>query len=70
MPADRTSAPLLGAGVLGFGLRTVGAHYFDWHHSNADTFDKVDPDDFQVVRGRARGAQLTYWRICLNGWPA
>jgi Zn-dependent M28 family amino/carboxypeptidase len=41
-------APLLGAGVPGFGLRTVGAHYFDWHHSNADTFDKVDPHDFKL----------------------
>lgn len=40
-------APLIGAGVPGFGLRTVGTHYFDWHHSNADTFDKVDPSDFR-----------------------
>lgn len=40
-------APLMGAGVPGFGLRTVEAHYFDWHHSNADTFDKVDPGDFR-----------------------
>ncbi|MGC2656927.1 MAG: M20/M25/M40 family metallo-hydrolase [Bryobacteraceae bacterium] len=39
--------PLMGAGVPGFGLRTVGTHYFDWHHSNADTFDKVDPTDFR-----------------------
>jgi Zn-dependent M28 family amino/carboxypeptidase len=39
--------PLIGAGVPGFGLRTVGTHYFDWHHSNADTFDKVDPGDFR-----------------------
>ena len=41
-------APLLTAGVPGFGLRTVSAHYFDWHHSNADTFDKVDPHDFRL----------------------
>lgn len=39
--------PLIDAGVPGFGLRTVGTHYFDWHHSNADTFDKVDPSDFR-----------------------
>jgi len=39
--------PLIEAGVPGFGLRTVGTHYFDWHHSNADTFDKVDPSDFR-----------------------
>jgi hypothetical protein len=40
--------PLTLAGVPSFGLRTVGTHYFDWHHSNADTFDKVDPHDFRL----------------------
>ena len=40
-------APLMAAGVPGFGLRTAGEHYFDWHHTNADTFDKVVPRDFQ-----------------------
>ena len=40
--------PLTLAGVPSFGLRTVGEHYFDWHHSNADTFDKVDPHDFRL----------------------
>jgi Zn-dependent M28 family amino/carboxypeptidase len=40
--------PLTLAGVPSFGLRTVGLHYFDWHHSNADTFDKVDPHDFRL----------------------
>jgi hypothetical protein len=40
--------PLTQAGVPSFGLRTVGLHYFDWHHSNADTFDKVDPQDFRL----------------------
>ena len=40
--------PLTQAGVPSFGLRTVGTHYFDWHHSNADTFDKVDPHDFRL----------------------
>jgi Zn-dependent M28 family amino/carboxypeptidase len=40
--------PLTEAGVPSFGLRTVGTHYFDWHHSNADTFDKVDPQDFRA----------------------
>ena len=39
-------APLLGDGVPGFGMSTVGTHYFDWHHTNADTFDKVNAHDF------------------------
>jgi hypothetical protein len=40
-------APLLRDGVPGLGERTVGTHYFDWHHTDADTLDKVDPDDFR-----------------------
>jgi hypothetical protein len=40
-------APLLAAGVPGFGVRTVGEHYFDWHHTNADTFDKIVPREFR-----------------------
>ncbi len=40
--------PLLAAGVPGFGVRTVGTHYFDWHHTNADTFDKIVPREFQL----------------------
>lgn len=39
--------PLMRAGVPGFGLLTVGEHYFDWHHTNADTLDKVDLQDFR-----------------------
>jgi Zn-dependent M28 family amino/carboxypeptidase len=39
-------SPLLADGVPGFGMSTVGTHYFDWHHTNADTFDKVNPHDF------------------------
>jgi Zn-dependent M28 family amino/carboxypeptidase len=39
--------PLMRAGVPGLGLRTVGEHYFDWHHTHADTLDKVDPQNFR-----------------------
>jgi len=40
-------SPLTREGVPGLSPRTVGAHYFDWHHTEADTLDKVDLDDFR-----------------------
>jgi len=39
--------PLLRDGVPGISQRTSGAHYFDWHHTEADTLDKVDPVEFR-----------------------
>jgi carboxypeptidase Q len=39
--------PLMQDGVPGLALRTVGDHYFDWHHTNADTIDKIAKVDFQ-----------------------
>lgn len=39
--------PLMKDGVPGLSLRTVGERYFDWHHSPADTLDKVDPVHFR-----------------------
>lgn len=41
-------APLIDGGVPGFGVRTVEAHYFDWHHTEADTFDNIVPREFQL----------------------
>ncbi len=41
--------PLMREGVPGMALRTVGEHYFDWHHTDADTLDKVDKQDFRVA---------------------
>lgn len=41
-------APLLADGVPGFGVRTTEAHYFDWHHTTADSFDKIVPREFQL----------------------
>ena len=41
-------SPLIADGVPGFGVSTVGAHYNDWHHTQADTFDKIVPRDFQL----------------------
>jgi hypothetical protein len=40
-------APLLRDGVPGLAERSSGTHYFDWHHTEADTLDKVDPEDFR-----------------------
>jgi carboxypeptidase Q len=53
--ADKISAgngeadigPLMILGVPAFGLRTTVAHYLDYHHSQADTFDKIVPEDFR-----------------------
>jgi len=39
--------PIMREGVPGLGLRTAGERYFHWHHSNADTLDKVNPEDIQ-----------------------
>ncbi|MGB8260732.1 MAG: M20/M25/M40 family metallo-hydrolase [Terracidiphilus sp.] len=41
-------APLMALGVPGFGHRTVGLRYFEWHHSEADTLDKIDPKEFRL----------------------
>jgi Zn-dependent M28 family amino/carboxypeptidase len=38
---------LMRDGVPGLAERTMGLHYFDWHHSEADTFDKVSLEDFR-----------------------
>jgi len=28
-------------------VRTTDEHYFDWHHTEADTLDKVNLEDFR-----------------------
>lgn len=50
--------PLMQAGMPGFGLRTVGERYFDWHHTEADTLDTIEPNDFR--RNVAALAVLAY----------
>jgi len=57
-------APLMNDGVPGFGLRTVMTHYFDYHHSQADTFDKIVPAEFK--RCAAAMAVMGY---VLADWP-
>ncbi len=39
--------PIVADGVPSLSPRTVGEHYFDWHHTEADSFDKVDLGDFR-----------------------
>ena len=38
---------LVADGVPALSPRTVDTHYFDWHHTEADTLDKVDPVEFR-----------------------
>ena len=51
-------SPLMADGVPGLGESTTGEHYFDWHHTEADTLDKVDPMDFR--KNVASLAVMTY----------
>src|SRR6202012_4740785 len=50
--------PLMMAGVPGLGELTTAEHYFDWHHTEADTLDKVDPVEFR--KNIASLAVMTY----------
>jgi carboxypeptidase Q len=50
--------PLLAAGVPGAGLEVDGTRYFWYHHTNADTPDKLDPRD--VARCVATMAVYAY----------
>ena len=36
---------MVAEGVPGIGVGHAATHYFDIHHTHADTFDKVDRDD-------------------------
>lgn len=50
--------PLVEQGVPGIGLRTHADDYFLYHHSPADTFDKIDPAE--LARNVAAMAVLLY----------
>lgn len=50
--------PMRPAGVPLLGLQVDGARYFDWHHTPADTLDKVDPN--HLARSTAALALLAY----------
>src|SRR5580693_820542 len=58
-------SPLMRDGVPGLSLRTVGTHYFDWHHSRADTVDKIKLEDL-----RANIAAMAVMAYVLADMPA
>jgi hypothetical protein len=45
-------------GVPLLGLRQDASRYFDWHHTAADTFDKIDPRE--LAQGAATVAVMAY----------
>ena len=51
-------SPLTNAGMLGLAMRPDTSHYFDLHHSPADTIDKVAP--FHLERNAAAMALMAY----------
>jgi carboxypeptidase Q len=40
--------PIMREGVMGASLDVEGSRYFDIHHTEADTLDKIDPRDLQL----------------------
>ena len=40
--------PIMREGVLGASLDVDGSHYFDIHHTESDTLDKINPRDLQL----------------------
>ncbi|MBI1797601.1 MAG: M20/M25/M40 family metallo-hydrolase [Candidatus Eisenbacteria bacterium] len=50
--------PLMRKGVPGVAHRTTMEHYFDWHHTQADMLDKIDP--IEMRKNVAALAVMTY----------
>jgi Zn-dependent M28 family amino/carboxypeptidase len=61
-------SPLRDRGVVVVGLVPDDSHYFDIHHTNADTVDKVDPAALQEATGRL--AALTWQLANADGAPS
>jgi len=51
-------SPLTSEGIPSLSLQTVGVRYFDWHHTEADTMDKVRLEDLRL--NIAAMAVMTY----------
>jgi hypothetical protein len=60
-------APLAASGVPLLGLVPEPAHYFDLHHTNADTLDKVNPDE--LLAGAVACAKLAWELANAPGAP-
>ncbi len=56
---------LVADGVPSLSPRTTEAHYFDWHHTEADTLDKVDPVEFR--KNAAMLSVVTYVLADMDG---
>jgi Zn-dependent M28 family amino/carboxypeptidase len=52
-------------GVPALSPRTIETHYFDWHHTEADTLDKVDPVEFK--KNAAMLSVVTYVLADMDG---
>ncbi len=60
-------SPMVATGVPGFGLDPENHRYFDYHHSDKDTPDKVNPRELEM--GAIAEALLAYM-IAQEGLPA
>jgi Zn-dependent M28 family amino/carboxypeptidase len=58
--------PMKAAGVPLLGLRQDVTHYFDWHHTAADTLDKVEP---RALAENAAAMAFMAWALAENPDP-
>ena len=54
------TSPLVGGCVTGFGAMPDATSYFDYHHSEADTLDKVDPE---LLRENVAAMVVLTWAL-------
>lgn len=60
--------PMMREGVPGGNLNVEGAKYFHYHHTNADTVDKIDPADLKLCV--AALAVVAFMAADVDVWPA